>query len=54
MHWQEVAVGYVSYLAVVSMARREFARARLPSYRRGGGSLGRAPRLWTSSAVTSA
>ena len=28
MHWQEVAVGYVSYLAVVSMARREFASAR--------------------------
>jgi membrane-associated phospholipid phosphatase len=30
MDWQEVAVGYVSYLAVVSIARREFARARRP------------------------
>ena len=32
MQWQEVAVGYVSYLAVVSMARREFARARPPLF----------------------
>ena len=28
MNWQEVAVGYVSYLAVVSLTRREFASAR--------------------------
>jgi membrane-associated phospholipid phosphatase len=30
MHWQGVALGYVSYLAVVSLSRREFAKARLP------------------------
>jgi len=30
MYWQAVALGYVSYLAVVSLTRREFARARLP------------------------
>jgi membrane-associated phospholipid phosphatase len=30
MYWQAVALGYVSYLAVVSMTRREFTRARLP------------------------
>lgn len=28
MHWQGVAIGYVSYLAVVSLTRREFASAR--------------------------
>lgn len=28
MHWQWVALGYVSYLAVVSLTRRQFARAR--------------------------
>lgn len=32
MNWQEVAVGYVSYLAVVSLTRREFARARTPLF----------------------
>jgi membrane-associated phospholipid phosphatase len=30
MHWQGVALGYVSYLAAVSIARREFASARPP------------------------
>jgi len=28
VHWQWIAVGYVAYLAVVSLARPEFARAR--------------------------
>jgi len=28
--WEEVALGYVSYLAVVSFTRREFVRARRP------------------------
>jgi membrane-associated phospholipid phosphatase len=32
MHWHEVALGYVSYLAVVSIARREFANARAPLF----------------------
>jgi membrane-associated phospholipid phosphatase len=32
MHWHEVALGYVSYLAVVSLARREFAKARAPLF----------------------
>jgi membrane-associated phospholipid phosphatase len=30
MHWQDVALGYISYLAIVSMTRREFARVRPP------------------------
>jgi len=30
MHWQDVAVGYLSYLAVVSLARREYAKVRVP------------------------
>jgi membrane-associated phospholipid phosphatase len=30
MHWQTVALGYASYLAVVSLTRREFGRARVP------------------------
>jgi hypothetical protein len=30
MQWQWVALGYVSYLAIVSLTRRDFARARLP------------------------
>jgi membrane-associated phospholipid phosphatase len=30
MLWYAVALGYVSYLAVVSFTRREFVRARLP------------------------
>ena len=32
MHWQDVAVGYLSYLAVVSLARREYAKARAPLF----------------------
>jgi membrane-associated phospholipid phosphatase len=32
MHWQAVALGYVSYLAVVSLTRATFARARLPLF----------------------
>jgi membrane-associated phospholipid phosphatase len=28
MHWQGVALAYVSYLAIVSLTRRDFARAR--------------------------
>lgn len=28
MHWQEIAVGYLSYLTIVSLTRRDFARAR--------------------------
>ena len=32
MHWHEVALGYVSYLAVVSIARRDFAAARAPLF----------------------
>jgi hypothetical protein len=30
MHWQAVTLGYVSYLALVSLTRRRFASARLP------------------------
>src|SRR5262245_54018737 len=30
MHWQWIALGYVSYLAATSLTRREFARARTP------------------------
>jgi membrane-associated phospholipid phosphatase len=30
MHWQGLALGYVSYLALVSLTRREFVRARTP------------------------
>jgi membrane-associated phospholipid phosphatase len=30
--WQVVAVAYVSYLAVASLTRRDFARARLPLF----------------------
>jgi membrane-associated phospholipid phosphatase len=30
MHWQDVALGYFSYLALVSLTRQEFAPARLP------------------------
>jgi membrane-associated phospholipid phosphatase len=30
MHWHEVALGYVSYMAVVSIARRDFATGRAP------------------------
>jgi membrane-associated phospholipid phosphatase len=30
MHWHDVAVAYVSYLAAVSLTRRDFARARVP------------------------
>jgi membrane-associated phospholipid phosphatase len=32
MHWQGVALGYFSYLALVSLTRREFTRARLPLF----------------------
>jgi membrane-associated phospholipid phosphatase len=30
MRWQWIALGYMSYLAVVSLTRRKFTRARLP------------------------
>jgi membrane-associated phospholipid phosphatase len=30
MHWHEIAVGYVSYLAVVALGRRDFTTARAP------------------------
>jgi membrane-associated phospholipid phosphatase len=32
MHWHEIALGYVSYLAVVSIARGDFATARAPVF----------------------